>query len=248
MRGHAYFLLASCVKHLDAGGPSMRGPWSWVITYRRYRWHFTLLWDEEESPSKRWSNDLNKGALKAAASLEEPVVSPHTRSSWKLEDTEEPQVLNPRFEPTEAAHIVLTSSHSLSDDTFQHVAPSAEELVVQVKPSRNFRCLCDSCLCVFSISDQWRTISPVTFSEWQLPCVKEAAVALPVGSFQWLVWPTHCTHVLSHELGAGDEVVLMLRYWTPEWLYAPCLSNRSELFEWVEGIFEKSVWKQMSWR
>lgn len=57
----------------------IRGSWWWIITNRRCRWHFTLFCDEEESPSTRWSNRLNKGALKATVSLEEPVDLPRSR-------------------------------------------------------------------------------------------------------------------------------------------------------------------------
>lgn len=99
----------------------IRGSWWWFITNRRCRWNFTLFCDEEESPSTRWSNRLNKGALKAAVSLEEPVDSPRSRSSWKLEDREELQALNSRFEPAEAAHIFSTS-YCFSEETIEHVA------------------------------------------------------------------------------------------------------------------------------
>lgn len=93
--------------------------------------------------------------------------SPRSRSSWKLEDREELQALNSRFEPAEATHSFSTS-YCFSEETIEHVAHRTLCTLLRnwggggsgVALKKSEISLRSLSLCVFSTSHQWRTISP----------------------------------------------------------------------------------------
>lgn len=225
----------------------IRASWWWIITNRRCRWHFTLFCDEEESPSARWSNRLNKGALKAAVSLEEPVDLPRSRSSWKLEDREELQALNSRFEPAGATHSFSTS-YCFSEETIEYVTHRTLCTLL-----RNWgrgggsgvalkRFLCDPCLYVcFQLLISGGPSAPhVMFhSDGCHVSRKRLLLCWFVHFNYWCNQPTAhtCCRTTALDVVAGDAVVSMLCFSTQDWLFAPWHWSRGELCEWVRGFF-----------
>lgn len=184
------------------------------------------------------------GGASGLASLK----TPRSRSSWKLEDREELQALNWRFEPAEAAHSFSTS-YCFSVEMIEHVAHRTFCTLlrnwgagVRVSPWRNLRFLCDPFLYVcFQLLISGGPSAPhIMFHTDGCHVSRKRLLLCRFVHFNyWCDQPTAhtCCRTTALDVVARDAVVSMLCFSTQDWLFAPWHWSRGELCEWVWGFF-----------